>query len=41
MEKNCVIFVLEKLFLLNFWTSHELDFKFIKPFGILLDLDRV
>jgi len=38
MEKNCVIFVIQKLYFVNFL---DLDFKFLELFGLWLDLDWV
>jgi len=41
MEKNYVIFVNESCILLISWIFLDLDFKFIKRFGLKLDLDLV
>jgi len=39
MEKNYVIFVNESCILLISWIFLDFDFKFIKRFGLKLDLD--
>jgi len=39
MKKNYVVFVNESCILLISWTFLDLDFKFLKLFGLRLDLD--
>jgi len=39
MKKNCVIFVIKKLYFLFFGLYLDLDFEFLKLFGLWLDLD--
>jgi len=41
MEKNCIVFAMKMLYFFIFELSLDLDFEFLKLFGLCLDLDRV